>query len=171
MTVERHSPVPAGRFAGLPAGVDVRPEPFVAQVSVRGPDGGPAPRGRWIERDGITTIRLGPDEWLVTSPSLAPVELERRLAGSGSLVDVSAQRTTFRLLGPHAHDVLASGCPLDLHPRRFGAGSAAQTTVGKAGVILLALDDTATDYRILVGTSFAPYLAEWLLDAAVEYRS
>ncbi|MFF2109181.1 sarcosine oxidase subunit gamma, partial [Rhodococcus koreensis] len=32
-----------------------------------------------------------------------------------------------------------------------------------------ALDDTGTDYRILVRASFARYLADWLIDAAEEY--
>jgi heterotetrameric sarcosine oxidase gamma subunit len=36
------------------------------------------------------------------------------------VVDVSAQRTTLRLRGEHARDLLAGGCSLDLHPRVFG---------------------------------------------------
>jgi sarcosine oxidase subunit gamma len=69
--------------------------------------------------------------------------------------------------------VLATGCAIDLHPRAFPAGSAAQTTLGLAGVVLLALDDGvdggATHYHVLVRSSFARYLAAWLLDAASEY--
>ena len=38
-----------------------------------------------------------------------------------------------------------------------------------AGVVLIALDDTATDYDVLVRASFAPYLVAWLLDAAIEH--
>jgi sarcosine oxidase subunit gamma len=45
-----------------------------------------------------------------------------------------------------------------------------QTTLGLAGVVLLALDDTATHYQLLVRSSFARYLATWLLDAATEFR-
>jgi sarcosine oxidase, subunit gamma len=65
--------------------------------------------------------------------------------------------------------VLGKGCALDLHPRVFGAGAAAQTMLGQAGVILLAVSGTGDDYRILVRASFARYLADWLLDAAGEY--
>jgi sarcosine oxidase subunit gamma len=64
---------------------------------------------------------------------------------------------------------LAKGTPLDLDPRTFGEGTAAETTLGQAGVILLAVDGSGTDYRILIRSSFARYLADWLLDAAEEY--
>ena len=65
--------------------------------------------------------------------------------------------------------MLAKGCALDLHPRAFVEGTAAQTMLGQAGVILLAVNGTGADYRILVRSSFARYLADWLLDAAGEY--
>ena len=87
------------------------------------------------------------------------------------MVDVSAQRTTVALRGEHARDLLAGGCALDLHPRVFGRGAAAQTLLGQAGVLLMALDDTGTHYRLVVRSSFAGYLTAWLLDAATEYRT
>ena len=68
-----------------------------------------------------------------------------------------------------SRDVLAKGCSLDLHPSVFGPGAAAQTTLGLAAVVLIPLDDNGTDYRILVRSSFAGYLADWLLDAAEEF--
>jgi len=43
--------------------------------------------------------------------------------------------------------------------------------LGQAGVILLAVNGTGADYRILVRSSFVRYLADWLLDAAGEYRT
>jgi sarcosine oxidase subunit gamma len=65
-------------------------------------------------------------------------------------------------------DILAKGCSIDLHPRVFGRGSSAQTALGQAGVVLLALSDTGDDYLVLVRSSFAGYLGDWLLDAALE---
>jgi len=85
-------------------------------------------------------------------------------------VDVSAQRTTLLLRGEHVRDLLSGGCSLDLHPRVFGRGTAAQTLLGQAGAVLIALDDTGTSYQVVVRTSFAGYLTAWLLDAATEYR-
>ena len=87
----------------------------------------------------------------------------------GSAADVSAQRITLRLQGARVRDVLAKGCAIDLHPRVFGEGRSAQTTLGQAGVVLLALGDAGDDYLVFVRSSFAGYLADWLLDAALEY--
>jgi sarcosine oxidase subunit gamma len=173
----------AGRFAELPDTVALLAEPFHAMVDVRCSGaaaervathvGRPLPVRGWAEATS-TVIWLGPDEWLVTSPFVSPPDLEaglrEALDGEGAAVDVSAQRTTIRLRGAHARDVLETGCAIDLHPRAFPAGSAAVTTLGQAGVVLLALDDDGTDYRILVRSSFAGYLAEWLIDAAAEWR-
>ena len=82
---------------------------------------------------------------------------------------MSAQRTTLRLRGAHARDVLAKGCSVDLHPRVFASGAAVQTMLGQAAVVLMSLGGDGTDYRILVRSSFARYLAEWLFDGAQEF--
>jgi sarcosine oxidase subunit gamma len=125
--------------------------------------------------DGETAaIWLGPDEWLITTNAIPGEELESRLRSvigpsGGAAVDVSGQRTTLRLSGSRARDVLGKGCSLDLHPRAFGADSAAQTMLGLAGVVLLSVDESGADFRILVRTSFVRYLTAWLLDAAAEY--
>lgn len=179
----------SGRFATLPDTVHVVAEPFVAMADVRLDPAGPAPQSiseavgvalptapnTWACGDTASAVWLGPDEWLVTSPFRTPEDLEAGLGAAvgdgGTVVDVSAQRTTLRLRGEHVRDVLATGCALDLHPRVFGAGAAAQTTLGLAGVVLLALDGTGTHYHVIVRSSFARYLATWLLDAATEFRT
>jgi heterotetrameric sarcosine oxidase gamma subunit len=84
-------------------------------------------------------------------------------------VDVSANRTTLELSGPAARQVLEKGCPLDLHPRAFGPGRAVSTTVGPVAVLLWQVDDVPT-YRLFPRSSFADYLARWLIDAMSEYR-
>ena len=128
----------------------------------------------WVPTDAGRAVWLGPDEWLLTSTAEAPEELEARVRAAvvplgGSAADVSAQRITLRLTGERVRDVLARGCAIDLHPRVFGRGSSAQTTLGLAGVVLLALSDAGDDYLVLVRSSFAGYLADWLLDAALEF--
>jgi sarcosine oxidase subunit gamma len=171
--------------------VQIIPLPFVAMADLRVDPAGPAAAAvaehlgvalpttpsTYAESETATAIWLGPDEWLITSPFLTPEELETGLreavgdGGVGSVVDVSAQRTTLRLRGEHVRDLLSGGCAIDLHPRVFGRGAAAQTLLGQAGVVLLALDDTGSHYEIVVRTSFAGYLTSWLLDAATEYRA
>jgi sarcosine oxidase subunit gamma len=189
-TLERTSPLQpwAAQFAGLPNSVAIVEEPFVTMVDLRVDPSGPgaaaaaellgvelpAAASTYVKNADATVIWLGPDEWLVTGTALAGPELEARLREAvaphgGAAVDVSGQRTTLRLRGAHSRDVLAKGSALDLHPRAFGEGTAAQTMLGQAGVILLAVNGTGGDYRILVRSSFARYLADWLLDAAGEY--
>ena len=130
-------------------------------------------------------VWLGPDEWLLTSTEEAPEELEARVRAAvvplgGSAADVSAQRIILRLTGERVRDVLVRGCSIDLHPRVFrgpdtarrgGIGHCAQTTLGQAGVVLLALSDAGDDYLVFVRSSFAGHLADWLLDAALEFTS
>ena len=106
---------------------------------------------------------LGPDQWLVFGAS--EQELRAALGDTpGSVVDVSANRVVFELSGPGARDVLEQGCAIDLHPRAFGPGRCAQTTLARANVVLHQVDDVPT-YRLLVRPSFAGYLRLWLRDA------
>jgi sarcosine oxidase subunit gamma len=178
----------SARFATLPDGVGLAVEPLLAQACLRvAPDGHAARVASWLGVAALpgpsswaggtsaTVIWLGPDEWLVTTPFREPAKLEPELRAAvgadGAVVDVSAQRIALRLSGRHARDLLETGCAIDLHPRAFRAGSAVQSTIGLAGVVLLALDDAAADYQILVRASFAGYLADWLVDAAAEFRT
>ena len=120
-----------------------------------------------------TVLWLGPDEWLVVSEAeetAVAAELREILgADPGSVVDVSANRTTLELSGPSARQVLEKGCPLDLHPRSFEPGRAVSTTVGPVAVLLWQVDDQPA-YRLLPRSSFADYLARWLIDAMSEYH-
>jgi sarcosine oxidase subunit gamma len=189
--LERTSPLQpwAAHFARLPNSVAIVEEPFVTMVDLRVDPSGPGATAAaellgvelptapstYAKSGDTTVIWQGPDEWLVTGTAPGP-ELEARLREAvaphtGAAVDVSGQRTTLRLRGSNSRDVLAKGCALDLHPQVFGEGAAAETTLGQAGVILLAVNETGADYCILVRSSFARYLADWLLDAAGEYAS
>jgi sarcosine oxidase subunit gamma len=174
-------------FARLPDSVGIAVEPFVAMVDVRlGTVGSetserlgvdlPTVPNTWVPTDAGRAVWLGPDEWLLTSTAEAPEELEARVRAAvvplgGSAADVSAQRIAVRLTGTRVRDVLAKGCSIDLHPRVFGRGRSAQSTLGLAGVVLLALTDAGDDYVVLVRSSFAGYLADWLLDAALEFTA
>lgn len=117
---------------------------------------------------------LGPNEWLIVDRDGTQDEILRRLSERlapyhRSIVDVSASRTAIALSGRAARDVLAKGCTLDLHPRAFAPGHCAQTLLAKAQVILHQVDD-APSYRLFVRSSFAQYLATWMLDAMREFR-
>ena len=64
------------------------------------------------------------------------------------------------LSGTPVRDVLAQGCPLDLHPRQFGTGSSAGSLFFKASVWLWQTDE-APVYEMLVRNSFRGYV--WLM--------
>ena len=136
----------------------------------------PTAPNTWVPTGTGRAVWLGPDEWLLTSSTEAPEDLEARVRAAvlplgGSATDVSAQRIGLRLTGARVRDVLAKGCSIDLRPRVFGLGSSAQTLLGQAGVVLLALSGAGDDYVVLVRSSFAGYLADWLLDAALEFTT
>jgi len=124
---------------------------------------------------GVTAIWLGPDEWLLTTDADNAATLLRKLrdalAGlAAAIVDVSDAATVIALSGPNAHDVLAKGCPLDLHPSVFAPGRVAQTIVAQADAILHRVDDGGeASFDIHVRRSFAEYLWLWLADAGLEY--
>ncbi|MFK4104066.1 sarcosine oxidase subunit gamma [Streptomyces sp. NPDC019531] len=163
--------------------------PFLTQINVRLDPKGAAADGvgsalglhlpvepdTVVRAGDLTALWLGPDEWLVVGPpGRRDVESRIREASGDepvSVVDVSAQRTTLLVAGPRARDLLAHGCSLDLHPRHFGAGRCAQTTLGRAQVVLVAREEPSAGFWVLVRSSFAGYLTDWLLDAAMEWTS
>ena len=128
--------------------------------------------------DGIYTLCLGPDEWLIVTPSnkeqklynelieaLQPLHTSINLVGEG--------RTVIRLSGLHARNVLAKGCSVDLHPRVFKPGQCAQTILGRSDITVHQIahkaKTNAATYDIIVFRSFAEYVWTWLEDAAREY--
>ena len=172
---------------GGPAGL--RELPFRTMVSLRVAPGTPAAErvedalglrlpttcgstGSTGAVEGRTALWFGPDEWLVVSevdePAGAVALLDAALAGDrGSVVDVSANRTTVELSGERARQVLEKGCALDLHPRALAPGRAVTSTLGPVPLVLWQTDEQT--FRLLPRSSFADYLARWLLDAAAEF--
>ncbi|MFD7258018.1 sarcosine oxidase subunit gamma [Streptomyces sp. NPDC059874] len=134
----------------------------------------PLEPGTVVRAGDWAAVWLGPDEWLVVGRPGTQRDLESRIRSAArnepvSVTDVSAQRTTVLVSGPRARDLLSHGCPLDLHPRAFGPGRSAQTRLARTQVILVARDEPRAGFWVLVRSSFAGYLTDWLLDAAVEY--
>ncbi len=118
----------------------------------------------------LTLIGLGPDEWLEVGGDGPAVAQRLEGGGQGQFVgvtDVSENYCTLVVSGPKAREVLAKGCPLDLHPDVFKTSDAAGTLVAKATVVLWLQADGS--FRVLVRRSFADYLYRWLDDAGREY--
>ena len=163
----------------------LRERPFLDLVNVRGELSDPAFVSAFERVVGCrppaqpnTTVRgaeydvlwLGPDEWLVRSngPVQAGV-LEAKLAEAvqgtySAAVDVGSGYTVVEISGERVRDVLARGCPLDLHPRAFKPGQCAQSHYFKSPITLIPTGDDT--FEIVLRRSFADYFVRIMLDAA-----
>lgn len=133
----------------------------------------PRQSGECVRTGDRAVLWMGPDEWLVLSTQDMATMLEGALrdafAGEhATVVDVSSGYTVIDIAGTSVRDVLASGCPLDLHPRAFVDGRCAQTHFFKAGVTLVRAGEHR--FQVIVRRSFAEYCCLMLLDAAEPYQ-
>lgn len=111
---------------------------------------------------------LGPDEHLLLAPDGEQAQIAAALAmaladAPHSLVDVSRRQVAITVAGPDARDVLASGCPLDLHPEAFPVGMCTRTLFGKVEVLLWRRG--THEYELEVGRSFVDYVHALLQEA------
>jgi sarcosine oxidase subunit gamma len=188
--MRRESPLVARIEAGLPVrlaaeGVQLRERAFLGHINLRCDPADAALTGA-LERvlgcglparpntfratqHGHKVLWLGPDEWLITTPEGHEDSLAgalRQAAGDGwaTVVGLGSGQTLIEISGPRAREVIAKGCPLDLHPRAFAPGDCAQSRLARAVVTLAQVDGTPT-FELIVRRSFADYLWQWLLDA------
>ena len=117
-------------------------------------------------------IWLGPDEFMIICETGKDEELASAIHASfgsqhAAVTNITDAFAAFHLKGAAVRQVLAKGCALDLHQSSFSSGDAAQTLLSHAAVTIMALADD--EFIVICRTSFASYLHDWLLDAALEY--
>jgi sarcosine oxidase subunit gamma len=110
-------------------------------------------------------VWVGPDDWFLVGPKGQARALEgalrKELAGTHhAATDVSGGYTVLQLSGRPVREVMAQGCPLDLHPRTFQPGSSAGSLFFKASIWLWQVDE-APVFEMLVRSSFMGYV--WLM--------
>jgi len=117
-----------------------------------------------ISADTRRILWLSPSRWLAVDSAsdfdVAPFP-------GGSVNNVSSGRTIIRLRGPKLRDVLAKGCPLDLHPKSFRFAQCRQSKFGSLNITLDHIDDQTFD--IYIARGFARVLWEGLSEASEEY--
>lgn len=127
--------------------------------------------------DGLALLWLGPDEWLAVQHAATPgaeAQLAAKLRGAlegqhAAVTEVGESLCCISVAGRRARDLLAKGCPLDLHPRVFGGGGhCAQSHLAKTAITLHQTADLPA-FDLYVRRSFADYLWRWLEDAAGEH--
>jgi heterotetrameric sarcosine oxidase gamma subunit len=127
----------------------------LAKVHVRAPWNGAmakalgVPFGR-AARDGTgLVVGSGPGEWLVLAPAgeagAVVSRMERTAAESApqefvSVVDLTHGRALVRVTGPHAADLLARLCPIDLADDMTPDGSALRSSVAGVATDLIRHD-------------------------------
>ncbi len=125
----------------------------------------------------LQILWAGPDDWFVIDASASMASCAERVARlraavagrHAAVTDVSSGYTVLELAGSPAREVLAEGCPLDLHPRVFPAGHCAGSHFFKASVWLWQTSaDPAAGFGLLVRRSFAGYVQLMLEQATRE---
>lgn len=120
--------------------------------------------------DGTQAFWLGPEEWLIWSPTLTThSKLQQNLGKAlqgihAAVVDVTDYYSVIAISGPNATQVLAYGCPLDLRDGSFLPTHCAQTHFRNAGILIYKTD--SQHYKIQVRWSFTHYLWQFLQTVA-----
>ncbi len=187
---ERESPlveIKLGEAKGNAPAIEEKP--FLGYLNLRGKSGHtgfqaatlkvlgvepPTEANTVIESNDIRIYWLGPDEWLLVTAAgqqqAIKAELMSALDGVfSSVVDNSSGLAMIHVSGANAAALIATDCPLDLHPREFKPGQCAQTRLAKAGMTISLLPDE-TGFEIIIRRSFADYLLLWLQDAAIAFE-
>jgi sarcosine oxidase subunit gamma len=120
--------------------------------------------------DEKTSLWLGPQSRLQVSGAaqLRDLQMKRDAlqAAGGALFDVSASRVAFAVRGARALDVLAAGCPLDLHPDVFPPGRCAQSVFARVSALYARAAD---GFVVLVPRSFGRDVWHGLCGASEEF--
>jgi len=128
---------------------------LAAPLSANGSD----PRSLWI----------GPDRWLLVSSTMSADLLVKRCEETladvlHNAVDNSAGLAVFRIAGPGARDLLASGCGLDFRDEKFPVGNCCRTRFAQIAAVIVA--EGPEQFDIYVDRSYEKYLDDWLRDSA-----
>ena len=129
----------------------------------------PGPVGAAVEHGPVRMITLAPGRTLLVSQddNLASVLNAALPPDEAAVTDLSHARTMLRLSGEAAADILGKGLAIDLHASVFPAGRAAHSVVHHMDVLVIAREEEVFD--LVVFRSFGRSLAEWLLDAGLEF--
>lgn len=157
------SPLDGLQPIAVPGRLAVTPAADLARLTLRGDAAAlgaaydialPAEPCRAASAGDRTALWLGPDEWLLLAP---PGTLDPVIPVLGAaVVDVGHRQVGLVLDGLGAADVLAAGCPLDLHASAFPPGMCTRTVFGKAEIVLWRQDEAR--FHLEVWRSFAGYV-------------
>lgn len=119
--------------------------------------------------EAATAYWLGPDEWLLATPSGAELATEQQLRQAladcrSAVVDVSGAYALFELHGEKAEEVLRKSSPYDF--RSFAPPRCVQTVFAKTNALIAALPDNA--HELIARASYAHHVRKWIAAAAAQ---
>jgi sarcosine oxidase subunit gamma len=129
--------------------------------------------------DGKTQVSWnGPNSWMIVcsdaeagrEPGELMQTLQQAVGDLGAVVDQSHGRCALRLSGPAARQVMAKNTAIDLHPRTFGPGRCAMTSVAHMNATIVQVDDAPT-YDLFVIRSMARSFAHAIEHACHEFEN
>ena len=126
-------------------------------------------------KEKITSLWLGPNEWLIVSNDEVSketniYELEQILFDEisktrlGAVTNVTDHFTIFSLSGSNIFEVLSKGSPFDFESKNFGDNKVVQTILNHVDVTIHKKNENNVD--LYVRRSFANYLWDWIKDSA-----
>ena len=126
-------------------------------------------------KEKITSLWLGPNEWLIVSneevsKETNTYELENILFDNisktnlGSVTNVTDHFTIFTLSGSNIFKILSKSCPFNFESDNFTGNKVVQTILNHIDVTIHNKNESNVD--IYVRRSFANHLWNWLKDSA-----
>ena len=126
-------------------------------------------------KEKITSLWLGPNEWLIVSNEKVPkemnsYELENILYDNisktnlGSVTNVTDQFTIFNLSGTNIFKTLSKSCSFNFETDSFTNNKVIQTILNHIDVTIHKKNENNVD--LYVRRSFAKHLWDWLKDSA-----
>ena len=127
--------------------------------------------GQASKTRNFTALPVSPDQWMLVAPqktTTTTASLIKKIGKNGYVSEQSDSRVRFHISGPHARDLMARGCRLDLHDDLTGKGFCAQTSMAQVGVLLHQTEDHA-EYDLYVYSGFARSFWHWLKETAAQF--
>ena len=126
-------------------------------------------------KEEITSLWLGPNEWLIVSNNkvskeMNSYELENILYDNvsktnlGSVTNVTDQFTIFNLSGTNVFKILSKSCSFNFETDSFTSNKVIQTILNHIDVTIHKKSEKDVD--LYVRRSFAKHLWDWLKDSA-----
>ncbi len=120
----------------------------------------------------------GPNSWMIIcsdddagrKPGELLQILQEAVGDLAAVVDQSHGRCCLRLSGSRARQVMAKNTAIDLHPRAFGPGRCAMTSVAHMNASIVQVDDAPT-YDLFVIRSMARSFAHAIEQACREFAN